>query len=261
MYARSELAGAHERWWAMIRKALLARNIPAPLELSQAMDEWDVWLSPSLILSQTCGMPYRIFLHDRVTLVGTPDYGLDGCRPGFYRSAIVVRAGNTRQTVEDFATARFAFNQTHSQSGFAAAYRHCAERGLWFAEQIKTGSHLASARMVADGLADIASLDAVSWRLMQRYEVFAAELRVIDWTVPSPGLPLIAGPDADADMMFDAVSEAIERLTPEDLEALGLRGLVRLPAADYLAVPNPPSELLDANELPERLRTDHSSPR
>ncbi|MBT5852041.1 MAG: hypothetical protein HOH36_16560, partial [Acidimicrobiaceae bacterium] len=44
----------------------------------------------------------------------------------------------------------------------------------------------------------------------------------------------------DADAIFAAVERAILELTATDRAILGLVGLVRIPAEDYLAIPNPP---------------------
>ena len=240
MYARPELAEAHARYWALIRTNLSAEGIESPEHLAQEAEEFSVWNDPNLVLSQTCGMPYRIWLHDKVTLVGTPDFGVEGCPPGYYRSALVARKVDTRETVGEFRDAVFAYNQTYSQSGYAAPYWHCEKLGFWFQSQMHTEQHRLSALAVAEGRADLASLDAVSWRLMQQYEPFADTLRVVEWTEPTPGLPLITAKDNDAGVIFDAVADAIARLDEADRVELGLRGLVKIEAAAYLAVPNPP---------------------
>ena len=65
-------------------------------------------------------------------------------------------------------------------------------------------------------------------------------LRVLASTPPTPGLPLIAAAGADAAAAFAAVSDAISALAPGDRDCLHLRGIVRIAAADYLAVPTPP---------------------
>ncbi len=235
MYQRPELAGAHDRFWALIRRRL----VDAPEHLSQDADPFDVWGAPDLVLSQTCGMPYRLRLHDKVQLVGTPDYGVQGCPPGYYRSALVVRADDPRGGVVDFRDAVFAYNEAFSQSGYAAPYAHLQPFGFWFENRVQSHAHLQSAKAVAEGSADIASLDAVSWRLMRAHEPFAGALRVLDWTVPTPGLPLITGKDQDRAAIFDAVAAAIDDLQTDDRTLLGLRGLVAIPKADYLAVPSP----------------------
>ena len=242
MYLRPETEPAYSRYWAAIRTALSARGIAAPEALSNAAPPFEVWRDPGLVLSQTCGMPYRMRLKDEVALIGTPDFGIEGCPPGYYRSVIVVRTDDPRANLSDFAQARFAYNETGSQSGYAAPYAHTKPLGFWFADRMQSHGHRVSARMIAEGEADIASLDAVTWRDLQRYDDFAKKLRVLAKTEPTPGLPYIAGPKVDAGEVFDAVSEAITRLPDADRDILGIRALVRIPRAAYLAVPSPPSE-------------------
>jgi ABC-type phosphate/phosphonate transport system substrate-binding protein len=240
MYLRPELEAAHWRYWAVIRRELARRGIDAPEALSNDADEFDVWNAPDLVLSQTCGMPYRKWLHDKVTLIGTPDFGIEGCPPGYYNSCIVVRADDAREDLRDYASARFTYNQTFSQSGYAAPYALIRPLGFWFANRSQSHGHFRSARAVADRHADIAALDVVSWRLIHKYEPFAAKLRVLARTDPTPGLPYIAGPNADAQTTFDAVSAAIAGLAAADREALGIKGLIAIPKEAYLAVPIPP---------------------
>lgn len=240
MYQRPQLAGAHERYWHLIRKYLHEAGIDSPEHLAQDAEEFFVWKNPDLVLSQTCGMPYRLWLHELVELVGTPDFGLDGCPPGYYRSAFVVRADDSRQNLTDFEDAVFAYNQSFSQSGYAAPYWHLQKRGFWFENRLHTEQHLNSAQAVAEGRADIASLDAMSWRLMDQHDAFARKLRVLDWTEPTPGLPLITAKGNDAGAIFNAVKSAIGALEPTDRDLLGLRGIVKIPKDTYTSIPNPP---------------------
>lgn len=244
MYARPELEAAHSRLWASLRTALGQRGIEAPVALSQSAPPFEVWESPQLILSQTCGMPYRTQLQGRVKLVGTPDYQLEDCPAGHYRSAIVVRADDPREMLGAYADARLAYNAQHSQSGFAALYNHAAPSGIWFQKRIESGAHLASARMVAQGQADIAALDGQTWRLIQRYEGWAAKLRVLEFTAPTPGLPLITGLAQDAELVFEAAAEAFDALSSQNAAALDLHGLIRIPKEAYFAVPNPAESAL-----------------
>jgi ABC-type phosphate/phosphonate transport system substrate-binding protein len=240
MYARPETETATMRFWALIREGLAARDIKAPADLAQDAGEFEVWTAPDLVLSQTCGMPYRLWLHDRVALVGTPDYGLEGCAPGHYRSAVVVRADDLRVDLTAYREAVFAYNQSFSHSGYAAPYALCAEHGFWFENRVQTHGHRLSARAVAEGQADIAALDGVTWRLMQEHGELSGRLRVLCWTGESPGLPLITAGQQDVGVIRAAVKQAIDALEETDRAALGLRGLVDIPKAAYLSVPNPP---------------------
>ena len=239
MYQRPELVEAHERFWIEIRKKLRDAGMDSTESLAQDAEEFFVWKHPDLVLSQTCGMPYRIWLHDKVELVGTPDYGLDGCPAGYYRSAIVVRADDARAHMAEYKDAVFAYNQTFSQSGYAAPYWHAKPDGFWFENRLQVEQHLESARAVATGRADIASLDAVTWRNIERYEPFATELRILEWTKPTPGLPLITATGNDADLIFNAVAGAIFQLDDHYRSKLGIKGIVKIPKNDYLEVRNP----------------------
>ncbi len=235
MYDRPETRGATDRLWSAIAVRLRATGIAAPEALTRGADPWSLWRDPDLLLAQTCGLPYRARLHREVTLVATPDYGVAGCPPGHYRSVVVVRSGEGVPPAP-----RLACNDPLSQSGWAAALDWAAARGVTFRAVLETGAHAASARTVAEGRADIAAIDAVTWRLLTRVEPAAATLQVIDRTAPRPGLPLIAGPGRDPASLAAAVEGAIAALATEDRAALGLVGLARLPAAAYLALPIPP---------------------
>ena len=239
MYARPQLADAHSRLWKLIRLRLSEVGIDSPSALSQDAEEFGVWLNPQLVLSQTCGMPYRLALHRNVKLVGTPDYGLIDCPAGYYRSALVVRTDDPRNDLIEFQPSILAFNEPFSQSGYASVYWHAKQRGFWFSNTLKTGQHLASAFAVAKGTASIASLDAVTWRMIQQYESIAEQLRVLEWTKPTPGLPLITSLKHDEGDIHAAVCRAIDDLSEEDQALLGINGLVKIPACDYLAIANP----------------------
>ena len=239
MYQHSAIDGALARYWGALREALRNEGIAAPVSLSNAAEEFSVWRAPDLVLSQTCGMPYRLWLHSEVNLIGTPDYGLEGCPPGHYDSAFVVRADDPRRQIEDFATSRFTYNQTFSQSGYAAPYAHTTARGFWFADRRQSHGHARSAMAVAEGRADIAAIDGVTWRILARHADFAANLRVLERTAPSPGLPYIAAQGADKVGTASAVRTAISQLSDADRTLIGLQGLIDIPAEHYLAIPNP----------------------
>ncbi|MBU2981938.1 PhnD/SsuA/transferrin family substrate-binding protein [Lentibacter algarum] len=240
MYDRPELAAAHRRFWDLVRRGLHRHGIDAPQALSQRDDLMAVWSDPAMVLAQTCGMPYRKLLHGKVNLVGTPDYRLKGCPEGHYYSVFVVRKDDPRTTLQDYAAATFAFNEENSQSGFAAPLNHGAAAGVTFPKRIQSFGHALSAQMVASGKADIAALDAVTWRLIKRYDAFANDLRVLKITAPTtPVLPFITSTHHNPELVFDAVEQGIDQLSDTDRATLGLFGIVRIPASEYLAVPNP----------------------
>lgn len=236
MYERPENMAAHDRYWQLIRTALADHDIAAPENLTRAHDVWAMWTHPDLTLSQTCGLPYRAKLHSQVALIGTPDFGLPDTARGYYFSEIIVRNDDLRETLGAFSDATFAYNDALSQSGWAAV----CSAGAVFRQRICTGGHRASAHAVADGRADIAALDAVTWRDLQRYEpTLCRKLRSLGRTDPTPGLPYIAAPGADVAAKARAVAAAIDSLNAADRDVLGIVGLATIASADYLALPLP----------------------
>lgn len=241
MYDRAETAGANDRFWAGIRDGLRARGVAAPEALTRGdAAYWAAWESPDLVFSQTCGFPFRAVLHGKVRLVGAPDYGLPGCPAGYYNSVFVARGDDTRWLPE-FRHARFAYNEALSQSGWAAPQNHAATMGFYFAPSLATGAHRLSALAVAEGHADLAAIDAMTWRLLQRHERWTAALREVARTAPTPCLPYITAKGTDGSAHFAALTDAVAALSPQDRDTLSLRGVVQIAAADYLAIPHPPS--------------------
>lgn len=240
MYDFGDLRAANDALWSGVRDGLRDRGQAAPEALiHDAPDLWDIWQAPDLVLAQTCGFPYRARLHGRVELVGTPDYGLPDCPPGYYCSVFVARIEDDRAGLGDFEGAGFAYNEALSQSGWAAPATHAEGMGLRLRPVLRTGAHRASAEAVAEGRADLAALDAVTWRHLQRLDPVAGRLREVARTRPTPGLPLIAGMGRDVAVLRAVLQEAVSRLAPGPRAILGLRGIVAIPAEDYLAVPTP----------------------
>ncbi len=249
MYDWPEVRAEHDRLWNLIREALVDEGIAAPRRLTREASLWAVWESPDLLLGQACGMPYRTRLHGRTELVATPDYALPGAAPGHYYSVLVARADESGE-VTDFIDRTLAFNGQDSQSGWAAPQNQMAALGLRFTHTRHTGAHRESARAVAAGRADIAAIDAVSWRLLEAHHPeISRRLRVLSHTDPTPGLPLITAKGRDPAPLARAVASAIAALGAAERAALGLAGLAQVPAAAYLAVatPLPPSQDMPVN--------------
>ncbi|MBS9718395.1 phosphate/phosphite/phosphonate ABC transporter substrate-binding protein [Pseudohalocynthiibacter aestuariivivens] len=237
MYDRAETAEANNRLWSAIRTQLGY----GPDTLTCDGDFFEIWQNPDLLLSQTCGYPYRARLHGHVTLVGTPDYGLADCPAGYYNSVFVARADDPRSELKDFNGACLAYNDALSQSGWAAPRVYCDANGISLGSLFQSGAHAASARAVHEGQADFAALDAITWSMIERWDPFAKDLRVLAHTPCTPGLPLISAKGADKAKLFNAIASAIEDITQQDRDTLSIYGFVDIPAELYLAIENPPS--------------------
>ena len=176
-------------------------------------DEFDfdsLWRHPNLLFAQTCWGPLELWLGASVHVIAQDDYtGVEGGRGALYSSAIVMRktggesphaAGSAGispakgDIVRKLSGLRFAYNVADSMSGYLALERDLAAEGSSldvFKQRIISGGHRKSIRMVAEGLADVAAIDCVSWKLALQHEPAAHDLMVAGWTTKRKGLPFI----------------------------------------------------------------------
>lgn len=242
MYDIPALLAVTDLLWTGIRDRLRSGGIDAPPALMRQVDCVQGWLRPDLLVSQACGLPYVRQLLGRVRLVGAVDHGLPGIVPGHYCSRIVVRRSDLAAglgQIGDYRGKRCAYNSAGSQSG-AGAMRHIilplVRQGRFFGAGLQTGSHFASISAVAFGRADIAAIDAATWRLAERHLSEAATLAVVASTEPTPGLPLITASDGPAPLLFHAISGALAALTQGQRDAIGIQGLVGRQVADFAVI-------------------------
>ncbi|MBT0957321.1 PhnD/SsuA/transferrin family substrate-binding protein [Alphaproteobacteria bacterium KMM 3653] len=236
MYQPPHCEAAHDRLWSDIR-ARLGRG---PAALNRSTDLWRIWTAPDLLLSQTCGLPIAMGLHEQVRLVGAPDYAIPGCKPGEYRSHIMVRKSDPRQTLAAFDGAALAFNSADSQSGWGSAVTTAAAAGIRLRPALETGAHVASAHAVAEGRADIAFIDVHTWRLIGKGSVMET-LHAIGQSAPTPATPYITAKANDPAPIAAAMAGAIAAISPADRAILHLQGIAQIPLSAYLALPIPPA--------------------
>lgn len=238
MYFRPENADAHAALWSAIRDGLRARGIEAPDALDHSRGIPETWGAPDLVLGQICNLPYRTrFRH--VTRIATCDYGLEGCGPGEYRSLIVTRADGPDDMAAALDGRRLALNEPMSHSGWGSVWLLARDLGVTLNPALVTGAHEASALAVLDGSADVAAIDAHTWRLLTAALPRLTGLKVVGATRSSPGMTLITRAGQDPAPYFDAISEALHGGAADAAAALGLTGIHRLPDSAY-EIDNPP---------------------
>ncbi|MGP6086558.1 PhnD/SsuA/transferrin family substrate-binding protein [Antarctobacter jejuensis] len=230
MYWWPENASAWTRFWADLRARLPHLPPVTPPEALPA-DWYAHWGSPDLKLSHVCGLPFATAFINRVSYVASIDFDLPDTPPGWYHSVIVTRPGETRPP----EALRLAFNSRDSQSGFGST------RGQAFAGYIETGSHRGSAAAVAEGRADVAYIDAVTWRIMHlAHPGVATALHEFGRTDPTPALALIAAQGTDPAPLRTAFAAALDALDTEDRRQMGGPvGLAVVDLRDYRSLPIP----------------------
>jgi len=202
MYDLPELRAANDALWCPLADRLAASGIgdvPAALTRDRPLNQ--LWRDRRLLLAQSCGYPLVTSLRGLVQVVATPRYRAPGCDGAFYRSAIVVAAGNPVNTLADLRNGCCAVNELSSNSGMnllRAAVAPLATSGRFFRCLLWSGSHRSSLALVADGDADVAAIDCVTFELLRRTNpALVARVRILDWTDTSPGLPLLTAAATD----------------------------------------------------------------
>lgn len=236
MYDRPENAAAHDALWSAIRDALGY----GPDRLNRTLSPMDSWGHPDLLLGQICNLPYRARFRSHVTRIGAAIYDLPDTPPGYYRSVFITRAEDAARGLAPAALGRFAYNEALSHSGWGAAIAHVTARGLSLPHRVVTGSHRESMLAVAQGRADLAAIDEVTWRMFCRWEPATRDLCVVDRSGLAPGMTFITADPAQAQPLFQAIDTAIANLPARHRDLLGLRGITPLSDHAY-DIPLPPT--------------------
>ncbi len=231
MYPFASLRAATDELWSVIRRHLGA----GPDRLEWAIGVPEVWHHPALLLAQTCGWPLVTELFDSVAVVGAFDYDVPGAERGTYRSVIVSPHSVTLDELRSRPGAVAAVNGTDSLSG-RVSLQH-----VWGSAPervIMTGAHLESVRALAEGRADLASIDAVSWDHFGRIEpALVKRLHVIGAGPRVPCLPFVAARRHVALVPALRAAFAAAVADPAASEAcatLRVREFVPFDLADYL---------------------------
>ena len=241
MYDDPGTAEANDSIWAAIAASMRQRSLAAPAKLTRGEDLAAQWRSSSLVFGQTCGYPFVKGLCDAVRLIATPEYAFPGCEGIYHRSFLVRGARDPRRGLEAFRSGVAAINGPDSNSGmnlFRATIAPVAEGRAFFGAVVTTGSHLASLEAVADGRADLAAIDCVSFALMKRLSPdLVARVAVVAESPLSPGLPFIMSarlPEATLACARNALFDVLADPDLADaLAVLGLKGARVTTPADY----------------------------
>jgi ABC-type phosphate/phosphonate transport system substrate-binding protein len=196
MYDFPELRDAHDRLWEALARRLRETGIaPVPKQLTRGLSHREIWAHPGLLFGQACEYPLSKSFRDNLRIVATPRYSAPGCAGTSYRSAIVVRADESADALEDLRNRRCVVNEPDSNSGmnlFRAALAPVSGGARFFQSVQYSGSHRRSVELVAAGDADVTAIDCVTLAHISRLEPsLASRLRVVDWTPASPCLPFV----------------------------------------------------------------------
>jgi ABC-type phosphate/phosphonate transport system substrate-binding protein len=241
MYEFPWTAAANDALWAAISARLDGAGVEAPRRLTRGPDLASHWRDPRLIFGQTCGYPYVTGLKPLVALIAAPEYAFPGCEGAAHRSFIIRRASDPRRELPEFRGSTGALNAHDSNTGmnlFRATLAPITGGAPFFRAIVVTGSHEASTTAVAEGRADLAAIDCVTFALIERGRPELAErIAIVAKSPLSPGLPFIAAARLDA-ATITAIREALftalaDPRLAETRAALGLAGARAAVPSDY----------------------------
>jgi ABC-type phosphate/phosphonate transport system substrate-binding protein len=235
MYVAPEpIRQANERWLALVLERLGATRHDV-----EGLSLMDLWLSPHLLLTQTCGYPLMTALRGQVRVLGRPRYELPDSSGGNHCSLLLSRADNPRRTLPDFFGSRGVINGEDSNSGMNLLRHRLAplhRDGQFFARVDISGSHRESLRWLREELADLAAIDSVTYAYLTRYAAEeVAGLRVVARSAISPTLPYITAAsvsEEQAEAIRGVMNQALIEL-PQVAQVLGLLEVLPASERDY----------------------------
>lgn len=214
MYDFAEVREGHDRLWSALALRLRESGVAGvPGQLNRGLSHRETWSHPGLLFGQACEYPLSKSFWRYLKILATPRYQAPGCTESAYRSAIVVRAGEPASSLEGLRERRCVVNEPDSNSGMnllRAALAPIAGGTRFFHSVIFSGSHHRSLELIAAGEADVAAIDCVTLEHLRRTRpLLTSQVRVMDWTAPSPCLPFIISRQC-SEVTVAAVRAALE---------------------------------------------------
>ncbi len=241
MYDLESLQDATDRWWQALARSFRERGIMDVPDRLDRGDRHDHWLSPDLLLSQTCGWPLVNGFAGHLRLLATPEYDAPHCQGSDYCSLVLVHREAPVKDLEDLRGRRVAVNGADSHSGYNALRATLApfsSRGTFFGDVLVSGSHLGSLTMVTDGAADVCAVDCLSFALWRDSVPDITEsVRVLAVTRAAPALPYVTAAGRDDDEVEALRQGLLAAVADPQLDEvrrrLRLKGFAILPLEAY----------------------------
>jgi len=223
MYAFSDdLAGAWQQLFACFT-GLLDSGSKQEIEL-RFDSEQSLLRDPGLFFGHTCGYPLMRHLKNQVIPFCVPVFDAPGTDGKLYSSRFIVAANSTIEALDECRGKVAAMNAADSNSGMNVLRYAIAKynpSAAFFSRVVQTGGHLHSLEAVANGSADVAAIDCVSYQLIQdHWPELVDQVRSIDFSVKTCGLPFVLPKssirDADLGLLVDSLNQALAN-TPETI--------------------------------------------
>jgi ABC-type phosphate/phosphonate transport system substrate-binding protein len=242
MYAMPEVRGALDGLWDGFARHLRYQGVAdVPDRLVHDPRLPDLWNDPKLLFGQCCGYHLVNGYGERLQPIATPHFDAPECEGCDYASVIVVGRNCAASDVLDMRGTVCVINEHDSHSGMnalRALVAPASRDGRFFARVEISGAHTASIEMVANGEADVAAIDCVTYALLERHRPAAlAGVRKLGRTDRAPALPYVTRSTMDADTIARMRAALFRTFADPDLAAardsLLLKDIEVVPVSAY----------------------------
>ena len=145
-----------------------------------------------------------------------------------YFCDVIVRRSSSARSFWDLKGGIWAYNDPCSLSGHGGLAARLGSQeaiGTFFRRMIRSGSHPASVRLVADGGADVASIDSNVLRiLLEQTPTLQEKVRVLESWGPYPIQPVVVRTELDPALKV-ALRESLLKGTSRPAHPAGTRGV------------------------------------
>jgi ABC-type phosphate/phosphonate transport system substrate-binding protein len=205
-------------------------------------------LESGLWFGHTCGYPLMTQLKDYVSPFCVPLFDVPGTDGRFYSSRIIVGADSDIDSIAASRGCVVVMNNPDSNSGMnvlrhavAGVFDSLSDSNGFFASVVTSGGHLHSLEAVANGSADIAAIDCVSYQLIADWRPqLCADIRIIGESVKTCGLPLVMTHAdiavADTKTMIENLNQALALCDEVVRDTLHLNGFAGVQLGDYRSI-------------------------
>jgi ABC-type phosphate/phosphonate transport system substrate-binding protein len=226
MYDIVELRHAHDALWVGMARHFRHQGIDhVPRKLVHDRPVNSLWSADNLFMSQCCGYDVVYQFKDRFQILATPWFDAPGCSQGNYSSTIVVPTNSLKTDVIDMAGTVAVVNGPESHSGMNALFSLVAphsRNNRFFSEVKISGSHVESLALLANGQADVAAVDCLTYELLSRYRPAAIRgTRPLGLTCSAPAPPYVTARAFNLDTVERMQNALLE--TYEDQALAGSR--------------------------------------
>lgn len=224
MYNIPEIWDAQSAFWKGIATHLVREGIEdVPSELSLGQPLTKLLSDENMFLSQCCGYDVVRGYRDTLTTLATPVFDVSECSGCEYSSLIVVSEDCQYHDVLEMRGGSAVANGPESHSGMSALRHLVAPKnidGSFFGSVKYTGGHMQSLELIQKGRADVAAIDCVTHKLLERYRPDAiAGTRILGRTFFAPAPPYVTHVSRGKDAYQRIKNALFEAFDDPDLDA------------------------------------------